>query len=277
MTRVLCPTTAAPYPRLLGALLALALMLATSAASGAAPLRLVVQPILPAAQTREVYGALASYLTQTTGRQVRLVTAQNFLTYWETMKRGTSYDLILDAAHFTDFRDQRMGYTVLAKIPDTVTYSLVTANDTLLFGPNELIGKKVACLPSPSLGAVRLSQMFPNPLRQPILVEVTNSIQAIKMVLAGKVEAAMVPTPLLNEYRNLNVVTTSPPVPHIALSAAPDVSAATRDAIRKALLDADKTPQGRHMLKVLNFPRFVAANNATYKGFAKLLEGVWGY
>ncbi len=257
--------------------LALFLLLTLGAAAAqATPLKLVVQPILPAAQTRQVYGALANYLSRSTGRQIQLVTARNFLTYWETMKRGDTYDLILDAAHFTDFRDERMGYKVLAKIPDTVSYSLVTRSDKPLF-TDELIGKRVATLPPPSLGAVRLSQMFPHPMRQPILVRVEDSVQAIQMVLKGKVVGAIVPTPLLNEYDNLNVVTTTAEVPHIALSAGPRVDTRTRMAIRKALVNADKTPQGRHMLEVLKFPKFVAADNAVYKGYAHLLEGVWGY
>lgn len=259
------------------ALLAVMIMIVSLANAGAATLKLVVQPILPPDQTRQVYRALASYLTRATGHKIELVTAQNFLTYWETMKRGGTYDLILDAAHFTDFRDQRMGYTVLAKIPDTVSYSLVTANNTLLFGPKELIAKRVATLPSPSLGALRLMQMFPHPLQQPIIVRATDSIQAIEMVRQGKVKAAIVPTPLLNQYNDLNVVTTTPSVPHIAFSAAPDVDAATRGAIRHALLNANKTPQGQRMLKILKFPRFVPADNATYKGYATLLQGVWGY
>jgi len=255
----------------------LLLILTLGAASArAAPLKLVVQPILPAAQTRQVYGALASYLSQATGRRIQLVTAQNFLTYWETMKRGDTYDLILDAAHFTDFRDERMGYKVLAKIPDTVSYSLVTRSDKPLF-TDELVGKRVATLPPPSLGAVRLSEMFPHPMRQPILVRVKDSVKAIQMVLKGEVVGAIVPTPLLNEYSNLNVVATTPPVPHIALSAAPGVDTRTREAIRRALLNANKTPQGKHMLQVLKFQRFVAADNSTYKGYGHLLKGVWGY
>jgi len=258
------------------ALAALAIALASAGQARAAALKLVVQPILPAKQTRQVYGTLAAYLTRATGQPIELVTAQNFLTYWETMKRSR-YDLVLDAAHFTDFRDERLGYHVLAKIPDTVSYSLVTANDNLLFGPDELLAKRVATLSPPSLGAVRLAEMFPHPLRQPILVRVTNSVQAIRLLQQGKVEAAMVPTPLLNEYNNLNVVTTTAPVPHIALSAGPRVDARTRESIRRALVNADKTPRGRHMLQVLKFPKFVAADNAIYKGYAHLLKGMWGY
>lgn len=258
-------------------LLCVLLLGLSSVAVGAAPLRLAIQPILPAAQTRAAYQPLADYLGQVIGREVRIVTSPNFLAYWETMRRRGAFDLALDAAHFTDYRDEHMGFTVLVKLPDTVSYSIVTAGDRLLFDPGELIGQPVATLTSPSLGAVRLAQMFPNPLRQPVIVKADDSVAAIRMVLAGKVMAAIVPTPLLNQYSNLNVVTTTPPVPHIALSAAPSVDAATQRAIREAMLNAGKTEAGRRMLTAVKLPGFVAADNRTYHGYAQLLQGVWGY
>ncbi len=235
----------------------------------------VVQPILPPAQTRAAFQPLADYLSRATGQQIRLVTAVNFLAYWARMKRG-DYDLILDAAHFTDWRVKNMDYVVLAKIPDTVSYSLVTGEDTLVLEPTELIGKTVATIGSPSLGAVRLSQLFPNPLRQPVAVEVDNSRQAIDAVLKGRAVAAIVPSPLVGAFP-LNVVTTTDPVPHIAMSASPDVPEPVRKAIRKALVEADRTPAGQAMLKAINFPRFVPADAKVYDGYARLLEGVWGY
>jgi len=229
----------------------------------------VVQPILPPAQTRKAFQPLADYLSQATGQEIRLVTAVNFLAYWARMKRG-EYDLVLDAAHFTDWRVKNMGYVVLAKIPDTVSYSLVTDESTLVLEPSELVGKRLATIGSPSLGAVRLAQMFPNPLRQPVAIEVDNSRQAIEAVLKGRAVAAIVPSPLVGAFP-LNVVTTTEPVPHIAFSASPEVPPG------EALVTAERTPAGQAMLKAINFPRFEPADAQLYDGYARLLEGVWGY
>lgn len=236
----------------------------------------VVQPILPPQQTRKAFQPLADYLSKATGQKIKLITALNFLTYWETMKKGEKYDLILDAAHFTDYRIKRMDYTVLAKIPDTVSYTLVTNEETLVIEPDELIGKTVATTGSPSMGAVRLMQMFPNPLRQPVALEVNNSMDAIQLVLKGKAVGAIVPSPLVGNFP-LNTVVTTEPTPHIALSAAPTVPKEVQDAIRKALLEADKTGAGKAMLQAINFPRFEPATAERYDGYAKHLQGVWGY
>lgn len=255
------------------------LLLLFAASAGhvrAAELRLGIQPVLPPSELQAAYQPLADYLARATGSKVVIEPAGNFLAYWERMRRG-SYDLVLDAAHFTDFRVKRLGYHVLAKLPDTVSYALVTGEDVLLFDAQEMIGKTLATVPSPSLGGVRLSQMYPNPLRQPVIVETSNFQDALDKVKQGKAVGALVPTRLVSGRLDLNTVLTTRPVPHMGLSAAKGVSPAVRGAIRKALLSARDTPEGRRMLTAVQLEGFEPATAATYDGYARLLEGVWGY
>jgi len=240
-------------------------------------LKFAIQPILSAEKTKKVYAPLAEYLTKKIGITIKIVTASNWMSYWETMKKGKEYDIILDAAHFTDFRIKRLGYTVLAKIPNTVSYTLVTNDDDLVLDPKELTGKQIATPGSPSLGGIRLAEMFPNPIRQPIFIETPDSIEAIEKVLKGDVQAAIVPTPLLNKYRDLNPVITTAQVPHIAISVSSRVSKETRAAIKNALIFATDSKEGVEMLDAIQFPEFVNASPTTYAGQGKLLQGVWGY
>jgi len=55
------------------------------------------------------------------------------------------------------------------------------------------------------------------------------------------------------------------------------VDVATRERMRGALVGADKTPEGRAMLKAIGFERFEAATPAVYNGQAKILQEYWGY
>lgn len=238
---------------------------------------LVVQPVLPKDDLIRAYTPLAQYLSRQTGEQIRLVTAPNFVSYWERCKQPGTYDLVLDAAHLTAFRMERMGYEPLAKLPDVVSFSLVTGPDTLIFDADELVGKKLATLGSPSLGAVSLGQLFPNPMRQPVLVEVDDSTVAVQKVLSGEVVAAMIPTPLVQANPGLNTVTTTEQVPHMALSAGPDVPPAVKARIRQALVEAGGSPDGQAMLRQVNLPGFEPASPQQYQGYSELLEGVWGY
>ncbi len=249
-----------------------------SAKSQAAEYTLAIQPILPQADLKKRFQPLADYLSQETGQTITITTQRNFLFYWTKMrKKKKGFDLVLDAAHFTDYRVKTQGYTVLAKLPDTVSFSIVTSEDNFIFDKEELIGLRVATLPSPSLGALRLEELFPNPVRTPLYVWKNNTTAAIEEILAGKIDAAIIPTRLASTYSNLNTVLTTEPVPHMALSASPDVPAEITDKIRQALLTADTKENGKQMLSKLRMKAFEAASSETYDGYANLLKDVFGY
>lgn len=254
----------------------LALVFSVSGAM-AADLNLYVQPIESVAKTERAFQPLARYLSKKTGYSIHVKTASNFLTYWELMRRDKDFNLVLDAAHFTDFRDQQEGYHVLAKVPDTVSFSLVTSGNLLLFDASELIGKTLASAPSPSLAGVRLAQIFPNPLRQPVLVQASNFEQALEMLKQGKIAAALVPTPMVNGDNSVNTVMTTKPVPHMAFSASPRISPTLRKKLREALINANKDKQGKIMLQKMHYTGFQPADNAMYQGYENLLDGVWGF
>lgn len=243
----------------------------------AEPYSFVVQPVIPPAAQRSAYEPLARYLSEETGYEIELVTTQNFVTYWESMRRPGRYDLILDAAHFTAYRIDRMGYTPLAKLPDVVSFSLVTHEDTLIFSPDELVGKRVATLPSPSLGALRLTALFPNPVKQPLIVSTDGSRAAVERLLAGAVVAAVIPTPIARDYDNINTVLTTEQVPHMALSASPEVPTEAQEALRLALIGMNRNPRGQEVLEAARLPGFEAAPASIYRGYDQLLSGVWGY
>jgi len=168
-----------PIPaRLLPLMLLLGLSWHTVA--DAAIWQLAIQPILPRDRTVQAYTPLAEYLSRATGETIRIRASHNFVDYWESMR--------------------------------------VTREDTLLFEPAELIGKRIATIPPPSLGGLRLARMFPNPLRQPVVVATRNAQESIDRLKAKQALAALAPTPLIRGDDSLNVITTTDPVPHMALS-----------------------------------------------------------
>jgi hypothetical protein len=242
---------------------------------------LAIQPVLGDAQTRQTFQPLADYIARATGRKCVIQTSPNFMAYWDTARKGTDYDLALDAAHFTDYRIHKLGFVVLAKIPDSVTYSLVVPDDAVVLDPAELVAKRIATLGVPSIGAARLNALFPNPARQPFPVEVASAEEGMALLLTHRVAAAILPTPIVSQQMQrgggISVVLTTDPIPHIALTAGPTVDAKTREAIRKALLQANATPEGKQMLAKIGFERFDPATAAVYAGQAQVLKAYWGY
>lgn len=242
---------------------------------------LAIQPILSEEKTRAAFLPLAQYIGKATGNKTSVTTVPNFMAYWSKMIAGQKNIIYLDAAHFTAYRARKQGYNVLAKIPSTVSYSLVVRDADMVFDPSELVAKRIATLGSPSIGATRLDGMFPNPMRQPIIVEVASSQQGIAMLLDNKVFAALIPTPIVARAMTngdaITVVTTTEPVPHIALSASPDIDKETVERIRRAILSAPKNPEGKAMLKKIGFAKFDPANAAIYAGQDNILKPYWGY
>jgi ABC-type phosphate/phosphonate transport system substrate-binding protein len=119
--------------------------------------------------------------------------------------------------------------------------------------------------------------MFPNPVRLPFYIEASDSVDAVKRLLDGNVDAAIIPSPLVGNYDNLNTVISTEPVPHMAVSASPEVPAEVASAVKQALVQASKTPEGKKMLEEMKIEYFEEANDEVYAGYAELLEGVFGY
>jgi len=244
-------------------------------------LRLAIQPVLSESRTRAAFAPLADYLQKVTGRKVVIKTMPNFLSYWDLVRKPDQYDLSLDAAHFTDYRADKGDFEVLAKIPDFVSYSIVVRQENLVFEPSELTAKSIATLGAPSIGAARLNAMFPNPMRQPAMIEVSSAEIGMQKLLSGEVFAAILPTPIVSQFMGnnapLSVVSTTEPIPHIALCASLKLDAATRETIRAALVGAANTADGRQMLKGIGFAKFDPASKKIYQGQAQILKQYWGY
>lgn len=238
---------------------------------------LSVQPVLPPDDIVKNYQPLVKYLSNRTGHIFTVKAYRNFLTYWARMQKAKDMHFILDGAHFTDYRVKRKNYKVLAKFPDTVSFTVVTGEDNFVFDMDELISRRIATMASPGMGAVRLNNMFPNPVRLPFFIEASNSVDAVNRVLEGSVDAAIIPSPLVGNYEALNTVTSTEPVPHMAMSASPEVPDDVVRAVKQALLEAKDTADGRKMLEEMNIEYFEDADAKLYAGYADLLDGVFGY
>lgn len=239
-------------------------------------LRLVIQPIQSEQRTREIFQPMAEYFQHLTGLKVEIVTYPNFISYWTETQKPDSYEIAFDAAHFIDYRDKNMDYTVLAKQPGNVSISLVVTEDALVFEAEELIGKKIATLGPPSIPATRIDEIFDNPVRQPSVIEANDSAHVMSMLLSGEVDAAMIPTPLVSAQMagegGIAMVLTTDTVPSQGISVSANVSAEIREKLHKGLIDAEKTPEGRKMLEGTNLNPFEKTTNQEYFGFSELLD-----
>ena len=253
----------------------LILVLLPTTAFSQTALKLVIQPIQSEQKTREIFQPLADYIEFLTEQQVELVTYPNYISYWSETKKPDSYDISFDAAHFIDYRDKNLDFTVLAKQPGIISISLIVPEDSLVFDPEELIGKKIATPGPPSIAAVRIDELFDNPVRLPTLLEGTDSGHVMAMLLEGKADAAMLPTPLVSAQMagegGISMVLTTDATPSMAISVSPNVAAEIREKLTRGLIEAEKTPEGKKMLEGTRLNPFEKTSNQEYFGFSELL------
>ncbi len=241
----------------------------------AATLDFAIQPILSEPATIKAYKPLAEYIADVTGDEVVIHTARDFPEYWVNQKKNNPYEIILDNAFFTDYRIEKENWISLVKFPGLVSYTLIVLSDNAVFEPSELVGQTIASLMPPAPSGVFLGQMFRNPLRQPSIVPTQSANDSLKLLLDGKVIAAILPTPMVNvalqNGEDLVVVKTSVQIPFVALSVSPNVPKETAEKIKKALLDADKNEKGKALLKSLTIPNFEPADPSLYSGLMQYL------
>lgn len=227
-------------------------------------------------QAAQAYEPLVNYLAEATGKDIRLETSVNILAHWQLMRRE-AYDIVIDAPAFTAYRVVKMGYTVVAKLPDVLSFTLASHVDFGILDPTELIGRRVASQPSPALGALGLVNLFPDSVRQPHIVPVDTHVDAAQLAVDKRAVGAMLPTSLVANFPDLVPVYTTDQLPAPGISVSSRVSPELRERIRQALLNAQNSSTGRAMLEALNVPYLEEADNDTYQGIETMLEGVWGY
>lgn len=254
-------------------------MLARTAVAEDTALILLLQPLPHEEMPAETFQPLADYVSELTGRPCTTRTPPNFPAYWEAV-RHNGYDLAFDAPHFTDYRIRKFGFVALAKTPDTASYSLVMRDDARARDPASLVGKRVATLGLASIGTLRLNALFPNPYRQPVVVEIPNSKSGLDLLLKKSVEAAFLPTAAIGSRigpRGAVVVLTTEPIPRLVFSASPNLGRELTEKIRTGLLQANTTSPGRAMLRAIGIDFLDATTNEEFANQSYVLRGYWGY
>lgn len=254
-------------------------MALATVAAAEPPLVLLVQPLPRDERTAESVQPFARYLETVTGRAWVLEIPPNFPAYWAAVRRH-SYDFALDTPYFTDYRLQKLGFSVLVKSLDTASYTLIVRDTKGRRDPGALVGKRIASLGLLSIGTLRLNGIFPNPLRQPVIIETDHAQEAIDMLLGKKVEAAFLPTTRIPEHpreHGLALVLTTEPVARLAFSAAPRVAGETLATVQSALLSAPDSDLGRSGLTAAGVTRFEPATAEDFVNQGNVLKGYWGY
>jgi len=253
-------------------------LLGLCANADAASLKLVVEPSYPQDQAAEVYKPLLDYLKSATGHTITLLPQRNYHFFWRDLRQNAAADLMFAEAHFTDYRIKRFGAVPIARTAERSSYTLLASDQLAVTKLDELMGKNIVTMPSPSLGFALLLEFFPSPVAQPNILSTAASWRdGVEIVFAGEADAAIVPTWLQAQYPNLVPVKTSRDCAGQAFTASKDLDPAVRQSIADALLKLHEDPAAYDALNELGISKFEAATAAEYEGGEAMLKGFFGY
>lgn len=243
---------------------------------------LSVEPSYPQEMATEVYRPLLDYLRAETGIEFRLKAARDYLIYWRELRNNDPVDFVFEDAHFTDYRSRRFGFVPLVKTGEPMRFVLMVPREEEGISRDDLVGRRVATLPAPSLGFLVLRDMFPDPIARPQIVASLSSWQdGPSLIFSGEAAATLVPANLAQELQNLVEVTRSRDFPGTALSASPTVPPEVRERVTAAMLalheKAVENPEVYAALHELRVTRFAPASASEYRGLERFLARFHGY
>lgn len=216
---------------------------------------------------------LAAYLSRALGRRVSFAPANNWLTYSKDMTNGR-YDLVLDSAHLTGWRAERLQHAPLVRAADAAVYVLaVHANDKGTHDLAGLRGRTVCAQVEPNLGTLAVMTQFTNPARQPHVVSTADADESYRGLTTGKCAAAILPARVAAAHKEVGAVLyRTRSFPGIALTAGPRVNTMLQTKIVTALTSTEGAHATQRLRQSLGISAWMPARGEEYAGLGVLLK-----
>lgn len=216
---------------------------------------------------------LATYLSRTLGRRVIFSPANNWLAYSKDMTNGR-YDLVVDGAHLTGWRAERLQYAPLVRAADAAVFVLALhANDSATRDLTGLRGRPVCAQAEPNLGTLAVMAQFTNPARQPHIVPTADANESYRGLATGKCIGAILPARVAQAHKEIGTVLyRTRSFPGTALSAGPRVNAMLQTKIVAALTSAEGAQATQRLRQSLGVSAWTHARGEDYAGLGALLK-----
>jgi phosphonate transport system substrate-binding protein len=253
-------------------MLAPGLSLAAEAPAGPG-YRFGVFPYLPALTIDRIFGPIAASFAATLDRPVYLKTKPSFESFADELQRA-SYDIAFLHPFFYVAAADEQGYLPLARLEGQLSGIALVRAERPWRTWADLAGRTVSM--PPALAAV--SELARTALREAGLtpgIDVTlqhhrTKVSCLRAVAVGTADACVLPRFVLSQISpigdsKLRVMAESRAIKHLLLAAHPRLPETEREGLRSLILSWPHTEQGRAILAVGSWPRFVAAEDADYE------------
>lgn len=230
-------------------------------------------------QETAIYRPVAELLARVTGEKIVYRHPGSYLLYQQAMRRDR-YDIVFDGPAFIDWRVQRLGHRVVARLDGELTFVVLTRHDDArLRSLAPLVGRNVCSFPPPHLTALTLLSEYEG-ARIPRLQLGESFAEIYDGIVSRRCEAGVLP---LGQYqkldsarRALRPVFISAALPNQAFTVSRRL-AKHADAIGAALADPANAAALRPLLEAFKAGAVVRAGPEDYRGLARMIKGEWGY
>ena len=232
---------------------------------------------------------LAEYFTEASGLNLNLEIVEDHPSVLRGME-SKLYDLaFVNPVWYVFLADRGLCIPLARPIVasrDTFRSLLIVHRDSIVRTVDDLSGKRVALtVPFESVGGyyIPLALLEANNLSiadNEKFVFSDTFLSILKGVAYGKLEAGFVSSPVLDDLRNaflreqVRVVLESDAIPQWTVVVRGDLRQETVAVIRKWLLEAANTEQGRSALALAGFSAFIEAQDPDYNIVRRYLEAV---
>ena len=228
------------------------------------------------------YGPVADYLTKVLKKKVVYKHPGTWGVYRTEMLKG-KYDIVFDGPHFNSYRAENLKHNILVKIPVRHEFVVIVKKGGRQFTDiDQLAGRTFCTHAPPNLGTLTLLSQFPNPSRQPAIINTKGWKNIFNGVQSGKCTAGILPIINLRKYDAgsvmANIVWKNRALPNQAFSAGPRLSNRDQRKIATALVSRNArnaTAKLRAAYRVGD--KFEMATNQEYLGVSEYLKNEWGY
>lgn len=256
----------------------LALVLCSGALAHAHERKTLTVGVFPYLSTRimlQTYEPMRDYLATRLDRPVHIYTAPNYRAYYQKAVAG-DFDVALYPPHLAVLAQREAGGVPLARFSRAMHGVFATTTRSPIRALGQLRGAALATPDSLALvtilGLDHLAQLGMSPGRDYVWRPGVSHNSALLQLQRGRVKVALVANSALDQMppeqrENIRVLGRTVDFPALIIMARPSLPAATREAVRQALLEWHKISDGARAIESLKFADIVSINSSELDSF----------
>ena len=233
---------------------------------------------------KKQYAPIAEYLSKVTGQTFTYEHPGDWLSYTKNMK-DDYYDVILDGPHFISWRVKMIEHTPVVRFSGSLVFMVFVRKDDTANNIDDLTGNLICGLAPPNMATLSVQAEFNNPMRQPLILEVTDFKTGYKDMLAGKCRGAILPVGVYKRMNNegkidekAKSVFRSKPIPQQGFSVSTRITPEMQKQISTALMSEDGHSATAVVRKRFGGSRdMMLTGREEYQGYYRFLRDFWGF